>query len=108
MKERKYALENLYCSMSYSFDGVMETLKDILEQLIKHQIEQHGKTYPEFFSYRYDWNDENRLLIWSFIVTSYGDYGTSPRGGWVEPKEMKELRSDIESIIKDYDDEEDD
>ena len=43
-------------------------------------------------------------VLWMFLVTLFGDYGTSPRYGWIE--KMAECKSFLDDIIKELEEEE--
>ena len=47
-------------------------------------------------SWTYDGN-----IIYGFLVLMYGDYGTSPRSGWIESYK-NEMISCIEYLIEEY------
>lgn len=53
---------------------------------------------PSFLK-EYDHNHYLRVL-WSVLVMEYGDYGTSPRFGWLEIENVKDLPDEIERWIK--------
>ena len=39
-------------------------------------------------------------VIWMICVVLFGDYGTSPRYGWIEEKSLKDFHAFIDSITK--------
>ena len=38
-------------------------------------------------------------IIWMFLVLMYGEYGTSPRSGWIDEDNFDELREFIDEIF---------
>lgn len=70
-----------------SYNGWSQMLRKIREYLVS-QIEQHQKTrywsipFPSDIIHKYD-PDLYPRIIWSILVEMYGDYGTSPRVGWI-------------------------
>lgn len=55
--------------------------------------------FPSFLK-QYDCDHYLRVL-WSVLVMEYGDYGTSPRFGWLESENVKELLDEIDKWIGD-------
>lgn len=41
-----------------------------------------------------------RLPFWEWLVLMYGDYGTSPRMGWIIPENVKPLKDFFAKTIK--------
>ena len=39
-------------------------------------------------------------VMWMICVMLFGDYGTSPRYGWIEEKNLKEFHAFIDSITE--------
>jgi hypothetical protein len=53
---------------------------------------EDGTIRAEYYKHEYDAGTTNQLeIIWMIAVLLFGDYGTSPRSGWIE---------DIESFRK--------
>lgn len=48
------------------------------------------------------WTDDVNIIFGTLILL-YGDYGTSPRGGWFDDQKAKEeILDEIKRIIKEY------
>ncbi len=64
------------------YNGHTDGLKEIRGHILKNKCLDSRKPvgYPEFLP-----GDPDTFLrvIWSILVCMYGDYGTSPRFGWI-------------------------
>ena len=48
------------------------------------------------------WTDDVNIIFGTLILL-YGDYGTSPRGGWFDDQKAKEeILDEIKRVIKEY------
>ena len=47
------------------------------------------------------WTDDGNI-IYGMLVVLWGDYGTSPRGGWLENKYIDRITDCIDDIIKEF------
>ena len=72
------------------YNGYEEYLEEI-----KNQIEQ---TPTNKYSYSYDYNDEGFQVVYMILVLLFGDYGTSPRFGWIEMKNKDKALAFIDKI----------
>lgn len=58
---------------------------------------KHGYILPDYWERGYSVELEAQLeLIWMIAVIWYGDYGTSPRSGWI--KHIDEFHNFIDAI----------
>lgn len=48
------------------------------------------------------YDDERINLIWMILVCMYGDYGTSPRSGWLELKNKEKIINFIDKVTTTY------
>lgn len=46
------------------------------------------------------WKNEQLQVIWMIAVWLFGNYGTSPRGGWIEKKNVEDFRRFCREITK--------
>lgn len=60
------------------YNGHEDEIKRIFEYVDKY--EEFQIPYPDFLS---EDCDSPERLLWSFLVYMFGDYGTSPRFGWL-------------------------
>lgn len=64
-----------------AYNGYEQQIKDIYEYL-KH--ETVTASYPHDLGILSDDPDSPDRILWSTLVMEFGDYGTSPRFGWVK------------------------
>ena len=60
-----------------SYNGLEEDIRNCQEHL------RGQATIPGCYLRPTDWKDPQLEVIWMLLVRLYGDYGTSPRYGWV-------------------------
>lgn len=81
---------SLLASLSYNrTEEYMVTLTEELLGRIKH-------TFP-----CYEWSDMGDI-IYGYIVMIWGDYGTSPRSGWIESEHKGSIIKELEEELKEY------
>lgn len=63
-------------------------------------LTQHGQLSPPYFEQDISYTDRYGQLqaIWMISVCLFGDYGTSPRTGWIEPDNIQNFYEFIDSI----------
>ena len=93
--------ESLFSAMSYNGED------EILMQLY-NDMKMHFKQKNPSYFYRPELiNTATLELFWMVIVESFGNCGTSPRGGWIEPDRAQEavewLRQGLLSTIPEWD-----
>lgn len=65
-------------------------LNEIKQELLKKQ---------DSGNYKYDYgNDEQFQVIWMILVCLFGDYGSSPRSGWLEMNYKDKIINFIDNI----------
>ena len=80
------------------YNCIAERLIQIKEDIINSKESQY--IVPD------DIYSDNRIQpIWMMLVCMYGDYGTSPRSGWLELENKKEIIDFIDKITCTYRDE---
>lgn len=73
---------------------------DILLKLKEDITNSEGETYSKL-KYKYDEFSNNQFeIFWMMLVLMYGDYGTSPRSGWLNMENKNEIISFIDQITK--------
>lgn len=68
------------------YNGYKEVIYELISYIESNE-DVYGISQPNFLGNDYD--DPLRIL-WSVLVMLYGDYGTSPRTGWIEKDRKKE------------------
>lgn len=84
------------------YNGYEEDVTDILNEL--HKMFESTDKFDS--AKRPDWKvkcgrdkvDEFGGIFWSWLVLRYGDYGTSPRYGWIYKEDAKKLYDIIQAI----------
>ena len=88
------------------YNGWEQDIKDICEALrVSKSIKTNAKYEPIS---RPDWKskcgrdkiDEFGGIFWSWLVLQYGDYGTSPRFGWIYAENAKKILDIIEELLQ--------
>ena len=84
------------------YNGYGKDITDILDEL--HKMVDSTKQFD--VARRPDWKtkcgkdkvDEFGGIFWSWLVLRYGDYGISPRFGWIDKENAKKLYDIIQAI----------
>lgn len=97
----KQAIQNFMWVAHYN--GYLEDVNDIYEKL--KSPNEHGQVkWPEKWKEKAGYGvDEFGGIFWSWLVLTFGDYGTSPRFGWIEPENVQYLIEVFEDFKKDCD-----
>ena len=86
------------------YNGYEDDVKDILKAL-KTAFYSDDKyksiMRPDWKKYKNYKVDEFGGIFWSWLVIQYGDYGTSPRFGWLYRQEAREIADFIEESLQD-------
>ena len=105
MEEEEYQT-NDYLIMNKNIIDVLNSIVwyngigDILLKLREDIINSEDKTYSKL-KYKYDEFSNNQFeIFWMMLVLMYGDYGTSPRSGWLNMENKNEIISFIDQITK--------
>ncbi len=102
-------IENLNSIIWYN--GIYEGLWKLKEDLLK------SKDYGNYLSYKEsniqkkgplplyvhnheEFDNEQFEIFWMLLVLKYGDYGTSPRTGWLELTNKKEIIEFIDTLTE--------
>lgn len=90
------------------YNGYEDDIKDILKEL-KKSFAVNG-VYDCICISRPDWKskcgkdkiDEFGGIFWSWLISQYGDYGTSPRYGWIYKDNGINLYKIIKKLWENY------
>jgi hypothetical protein len=96
MENKKITAES-FCDLAY-YNGHEEVFKKIYEYLKEHKNDEYTIPFPPFLDV-YHCNDLPRTF-WSILVIEYGDYGTSPRYGWIEVENVERIIEEMESFYE--------
>lgn len=77
------------------YNGSMSWITDIINSL-----NNAGNGSADFPS-TWEWEENGGCLFWEWLVLMYGDYGTSPRMGWIIPENVKPLKDFLQKQIND-------
>lgn len=77
------------------YNGIYKPLLEIKKMILEnrgfkynHMLKPEGQVFK----------DEQFEIFWMMLVLQFGDYGTSPRSGWLEMNNKDEIISFIDSI----------
>lgn len=77
---------------SLSYNRTEEYMVTIIEELLGRIKD----TFP-----CYEWSDMGNI-IYGYIIMLWGDYGTSPRSGWIELEHRASIIKELEEELKEY------
>lgn len=86
------------------YNGYEDILKSI-SNYIKYydRDEYYSFSYPEKILETYK-VDEFPNIIWGLMVLMFGNYGTSPRFGWIDIENKDKALAFLDLINRDYED----
>lgn len=97
----KFSIYN-FVRLAY-YNGYLEAVNDIYEQL-KNPKEYGQVERPRQWRKKENYGiDEFCGIFWSWLVLTFGDYGTSPRFGWIDKENVQYLIEVFEDIKNDLD-----
>ena len=109
MTER-YEKDKLYKAFidMYSYNYATEGIKNIYDCVIKeyYNNEISKSNMITINDVVADWyNNEGLNFVWGMLVLMFGDYGTSPRSGWLNVSKdlidfLKDVLEDLEEMFK--------
>ena len=83
------------------YNGIGESLIKLKEDLIKQNDDGNYFVIDHNLEYKNkEFADEQFEIFWMMLVLLYGDYGTSPRSGWLEIKNKDKIINFIDKITK--------
>lgn len=71
------------------------------EQHVRY-VAQYIKHYKGYCIDSDDYIQKNCRDLWGMLVILFGDYGTSPFSGWIEPEYAVDAIFNLENWLKDY------
>ena len=98
-KQAIHSFLSLACYNGYE-DDVQDILK-ALEVAFRCDDKYKAVMRPDWKRYKDSKIDEFGGIFWSWLVIQYGDYGTSPRFGWLYPREAREIANFIKESLQD-------
>lgn len=107
MSSRKIDKERLTFEY-YVAEGIQTyfnyTAYNVVIEIIKYVKEHMNNNDGSIMHPNLDFNTEGRTIatmVWSMCVANFGDYGTSPRSGWIEVKNANECIEFLKYLIHD-------
>ena len=83
------------------YNGIGESLIKLKEDLIKQNDNGNYLIIDHNLEYKNkEFADKQFEIFWMMLVLLYGDYGTSPRSGWLEIKNKDKIINFIDKITK--------
>ena len=77
------------------YNGLYKPLLEIKKMILEnHEFKYNHLLRPK----GEDFKDNQFEIFWMMLVLQFGDYGTSPRSGWLEMDNKDEIISFIDSI----------
>lgn len=86
------------------YNGTLEIIDHILDNLafaVEQGIEAVKPDWYKIYSGR---TDELAETFWMWLVLLYGNYGTSPRSGWIDKMYTEPLYETISECMSQYKD----
>lgn len=87
------------------YDEVLRAIADDMEDFLKNRVSEY--TYKTYFLNEVnehvthiEWDSE-LMVFWEYLVLKFGDYGTSPRSGYIE--KIEECIKFIRENFKEHD-----
>jgi hypothetical protein len=79
------------------YNGLYEFLQPLREKIINCNEWTYSPIFEPWYEDFLKESDQVQFL-WMLLVLQYGDYGTSPRTGWVEMKNKEHIIKFIEDL----------
>lgn len=100
----RYENDKLYAALidtaMYNFGSVV--FEKLLDAVKKAAVE--NKTITTWDSELKDFESPDLNQFWCMLVLMFGDYGTSPRAGWLAPSaELIQFLEDVVADLKELD-----
>lgn len=85
------------------YNGYEDVLKSISDYIMYYDREEYYSfSYPKDILKEYK-IDEFPNIVWGLMVLMFGDYGTSPRFGWIDIENKHKALAFLTSINCKYD-----
>ena len=69
---------------------------------VSRHIKKNAKNNPGYNIMNDYYIQQNCRDLWGMLVLLYGEYGTSPFSGWIEPKYAADAIYNLDYWLKDY------
>lgn len=83
-----------------SYEDVLKNISDYIRHYDRE--EYYSFAYPKKILKEYK-VDEFPNIVWALMVIMFGDYGTSPRFGWIDVENKEKALAFLNSINRKYD-----
>lgn len=93
-------IDAMACIVCYN--GYEDILKDISDY-IKYYKRDESISFPYSNILKGYKVDEFPNIVWALMVIMFGEYGTSPRFGWIDIKNKDKALAFLNSINRTYD-----
>jgi hypothetical protein len=109
MIDKDKIFDSLCSIVSYNgLDNFLNYIATVISDNV-YNTDKLTVDYVKEFYYQINPNDDTWIfstydygqleIIWMFLVLLFGDYGTSPRTGWIDEDNFDELRDFIDEIF---------
>lgn len=83
------------------YNGIYEPLLDLKKDLLNCDIKGHYTKCNDNLEYKHELFYDNQFeVFWMMLVLMFGDYGTSPRSGWLCLENKEKIIEFIDKITK--------
>ena len=83
------------------YNGIYEGLEKIKEDLLIQNTNDKYTRFGKTTEYKHEeFYDDQFEIFWMMLVLLYGNYGTSPRSGWLEMENKEKIIEFIDKITK--------
>lgn len=79
------------------YNGYEEDIIEIIHYIDANEDPDHI-SFPHYLE-QYD-SDNPARILWSVLVVMFGDFGTSPRYGWIETESKKKCLNELKSWLE--------
>lgn len=84
------------------YNGIYDFLFKIKDEIEKNVgIDEAGQYTLSGYEDRHEHIDEQEEIFWMILVLLFGDYGVSPRRGWLYIKNKVEILKFLDAILQD-------
>lgn len=81
------------------YNGIYVPLSDLREDLINKRTNDNYLLTNKNLKYKHkSFDDDQFQVFWMMLVLLYGDYGTSPRSGWLKMENKEKIIEFINKI----------
>lgn len=85
------------------YNGYDDIIKDILKDANEYVLNDRDSYMYDYFDKIQDHHSEEYIvtqILWMMFVQHFGNYGTSPRFGWIENEKFDNFKRVLNEIIK--------